>query len=132
MQFTYSEELRFSSVGQTGLSYSAFSWNSEKNLPMHQESGFLRISPGSNNLALVIGQNTGLAAIEEGEVVDQTISLTSKGILRMSFSRGVPVTATRRVFQLRSDSELEQILYMATENHPELTEHLRATYRKID
>lgn len=129
--FTYSEELQFASVGQAGLTYSAFSWSPEKKLPMHQESGFLRIQPDTNNVALIVAQNTGLAIVEEGQVMDQTVTLTSQAVVRMSFSRGSPVTSTKREFHLKSDRELEQVFYMATAETP-LTEHLRATYIKVD
>lgn len=37
---------------------------------------------------------------------------------------------TRRVFKLDGD-QLEQVFYMATPKVPELTEHLRAKYKKV-
>jgi|GEM_PF-4018177 len=130
--FTYSEELLFTSVGQAGLNYSAFSWSKDKTMPLHQESGFLRVKSDSNRLAFIISHNSGIAVIEEGEVNDTTISLTSCSVSRMSFSRGPAVLSTKREFRLKSDTELEQILYMCTSDSPSLTQHLTAIYRKID
>ncbi|KAL0270158.1 UNVERIFIED_CONTAM: hypothetical protein PYX00_007655 [Menopon gallinae] len=129
--FTYAEEIQFSSYGQPGLNYSSVSWNPKKKMPMHLESGFLRIKPDTNELAFLVAHNFGLVTVEEGRVADQTIELDCDSILRMSFSNGPKVTKTRRTFTLTSDSVLEQVLYMETSNSP-MTEHLRVVYRKID
>lgn len=37
----------------------------------------------------------------------------------------------RRIFKL-DDNNLEHVFYMATSNTPELTEHLRAKYVKVN
>lgn len=129
--FSYAEEIHFYSVGQPGLNYSSVSWNPEKKMPMHQEAGFLRIKPNSNNLAFMVSHNFGLTSIEEGEVADQSITLTCDKVNRMSFSKAPQVTKTKRVFTLRSDGVLEQVFYMETDS-TQMTEHLRATYHKVD
>lgn len=129
--FAYAEEIHFYSVGQPGLNYSSVSWSPEKKMPLHQESGFLRIKPNTNNLAFMVAHNFGLTTIEEGEVTDQSITLTCDKVERMSFSKGPEVTKTKRIFTLKSEFVLEQVVYMETST-TSMTEHLRATYHKID
>lgn len=57
--FTYCEEIDFTSVGQPLINYTARSWHPEKKNPMHLESGFLRIKPGTNQLAFMVAHNFG-------------------------------------------------------------------------
>jgi hypothetical protein len=52
-------QLTFVSVGQPMLNFRSFSWHSEKKVPMHQESGFLRIKPGSNQVSMLVAHNFG-------------------------------------------------------------------------
>lgn len=129
--FTYAEEIHFYSMGQPGLNYSSVSWNADKKMPMHLESGFLRIKPNSNSLAFMVAHNFGLTTIEEGEVTDQCITLTCDKVQRMSFSKGAEVVKTKRTFTLKADGVLEQNFYMETNSTP-MTEHLHITYHKID
>ena len=57
--FSYGEELRFEFGGQPMLNYSSNSWNFEKKSPMHRESGFLRIKPGTFEVSLLVAHNFG-------------------------------------------------------------------------
>lgn len=57
--FKYGEELTFAYAGKPMLSFSSFSWHPEKKTPMHQESGFLRIKPGTNEVSLLVAHNFG-------------------------------------------------------------------------
>lgn len=57
--FQYAEEIEFGCLGQPMLTYHAFSWHPEKKMPMHMESGFLRINPGTNKLAFLVAHNFG-------------------------------------------------------------------------
>lgn len=82
MPFRYCEELIFASIGQPMFNYSAQSWHSEKLHPMHRESGFLRIIPGTNKISLLVAHNFGLTTIEEGEVDHRAIRLVSTNISR--------------------------------------------------
>jgi hypothetical protein len=57
--FKYGEEITFSNVGQPMLNYRCFTWHAEKKHPMHQEFGFLRIKPGTNELSFLVTHNFG-------------------------------------------------------------------------
>lgn len=105
----------------------------EKQTPMHQERGFLRIKPDTNELAFVVSHNFGLTSLEEGkynpetkEVILETVSLT-----RISFAKPPYVKKIRRQFKLLNDNELEVTVGMETENTP-MTEHLKAVYKKVE
>ncbi|XP_048460101.1 peroxynitrite isomerase THAP4-like [Rhincodon typus] len=63
------------------------SFNSETKRPMHRECGFIRIKPGTNKVAFISAQNTGIVEIEEGEVKDQELTLASQSVARMSFAK---------------------------------------------
>ncbi|XP_032691367.1 THAP domain-containing protein 4-like [Odontomachus brunneus] len=129
--FNYCEEINFTSIGQPMFNYTAQSWHPESKRPMHRETGFLKMIPGTNKVSLVLAHNFGLATIEEGEVTEEAINLKStETILRAEGTKSPAVTKLCREFKLVGDY-LEQVLYMATSNTPELTEHLRAKYKKV-
>uniref|UniRef100_A0A1B6DRQ0 THAP4-like heme-binding domain-containing protein n=1 Tax=Clastoptera arizonana TaxID=38151 RepID=A0A1B6DRQ0_9HEMI len=127
--FSYCEEIEFASLGQPLLNYKAHTWHPEKKSPMHLESGFLRIKPGTNQLAFMVAHNFGLTSLEEGEVVGTEISLKSSHISRMAFAKDPAVTKIERVIKLYNN-ELCQVVYMETEKTG-LTEHLRIIYKKL-
>lgn len=59
--FKYCEEVEFVSIGQQPvLQYTAKSQHPEKKSPMHYESGFLRIKPGSTSVAFMVAHNFGI------------------------------------------------------------------------
>lgn len=129
--FEYSEEISFTSVGQPGFIYSGFSKNIEKNTAMHLENGFLRIDPGTNNVALILAHSFGLTTLEEGVVDGKVLHLKNRNQTnRMSFSKGVQVLSTERCYRLKDNDELHYIFSMETANTP-LTEHLDVTYKRI-
>jgi len=131
--FSYTEELEFSHVGQPILEYKLSSFNATTGAPMHREHGFLRMKPGTNEVALFSAHNMGLAGMEEGLVKNDehenelTVETTSLG--RMSFGSAPAVKRIKRQLT-RTGDKLEQIMYMETAN-TDLTEHLRAIYEKI-
>ncbi|XP_071441174.1 peroxynitrite isomerase THAP4-like [Hetaerina americana] len=127
--FSYCEEIEFTSIGQPILNYHSYSWHPEKNNPMHLESGFLRIKPGTNELAFMVAHNFGLSVVEEGTVDGSTIMLETKEIGRMSFAKGSAVVKTLRSLSLEGD-KLKQVISMATATQP-MTEHLTALYEKV-
>lgn len=57
--FAYCEEIEFSSMGQPLLNYTSRTWHAEKKTPMHSESGFLRIKPGTDEVAFMVSHNFG-------------------------------------------------------------------------
>ncbi|XP_063704642.1 peroxynitrite isomerase THAP4-like [Culicoides brevitarsis] len=129
--FSYNETLVFDSIGQPLLNYSSKSYHPETNKPMHFESGFLRINPGTQNLAFMVSHNFGLAILEEGTVDEneKRISLESKTIARMSFSKEPEVTGLRRTIQLLPDGNLKINTDMRT-SRTDYTNHLEVVYKK--
>ncbi|KAL4608348.1 THAP domain-containing protein 4 [Arapaima gigas] len=127
--FRYTEMLHFSHVGQPVINFMFNAYHSETKKPLHRECGFIRIQPGTNRVAFIIAQNSGLVEIEEGELSGQQMSLQSCALARTSFAKEPHVRQIFRVFQLRADGKLEQVVSMATDDQP-LTQHLNITYRR--
>ena len=128
--FAYGEEIQFLNVGQPMLNFSSVTWHPEGKFPMHQETGFLRIKPGTQDVSLMLSHNFGLTSLEEGSVEGKTLSLKSSQIARMSFGKEPAVTEIQRTFKLLDENTLFQEIMMATTNTP-LTKHLEATYKKM-
>lgn len=128
--FEYNEEIEFQSIGQPMLNYSLRSWNAEKTKPMHLESGFLRIQPGTNTVAFMVAHNFGLTTLEEGEITGNELKLKSTQISRMSFANDPAVIGVERHFKLINSNNLECVISMETENMS-LSEHLRIVYKKV-
>ncbi|XP_060900685.1 THAP domain-containing protein 4 [Labrus mixtus] len=127
--FHYTETLNFSHVGQPVINFMFSAFNAETKKPLHRESGFIRMQPGTNRVAFIIAQNSGVVEIEEGELTGQQLNLQSQAVARISFAREPHVQQISRVFQLRPDGKLEQTVSMATDNQP-LMQHLHITYRR--
>lgn len=90
--FRYCEELNFTSIGQPMFNYTAQSWHPEEKKPLHRETGFLKLMPGTNKVSLILAHNFGLSTIEQGEVIDKTICLDSVSIQRMEGMKPPAVT----------------------------------------
>uniref|UniRef100_A0A2H1V841 SFRICE_028844 n=2 Tax=Spodoptera frugiperda TaxID=7108 RepID=A0A2H1V841_SPOFR len=131
--FQYEEELEFVCIGQPMFNYLSTSKHLEKKTPMHQERGFLRIKPGTNELAFIVSHNMGLTSLEEGKYLEETkqITMETVGLTRMSFSKPPFVKKMKRTFTLLSPDTLEVILYMETDTTP-MTQHLKAVYKKVE
>ncbi|XP_075220301.1 peroxynitrite isomerase THAP4-like [Lycorma delicatula] len=127
--FNYCEEITFESYGQPLIHYTAKSWHPIEKKPMHFESGFLRIQPGTNNLAFMVAHNFGLTTLEEGFVSENEIVLESKSIARMNFAKEPGVKKIARIFKL-TDEKLVQVLKLET-NNTSLEDHTLATYKRI-
>ncbi|XP_045781951.1 peroxynitrite isomerase THAP4-like [Maniola jurtina] len=132
-EFQYHEELQFTCIGQPMFNYMSISKHPEKGTPMHQERGFLRIKPGTNDLAFLVSHNFGLTSHEEGHIDPEKkeIKLTTVNISRMSFAKPPVVKKFIRELKLVAPNKLEVLLYMETDNTP-LTEHLKAMYSKLE
>ncbi|XP_076454097.1 peroxynitrite isomerase THAP4-like [Babylonia areolata] len=128
--FEYGEEAEFFTVGQPNVQFSLYSWNAQSKIPLHREIGFIRIKPGTNKIALISAQNSGVTDIEEGEVKDGELTVETTTIHRISFSKEPETKKVVRTFQ-RTGDELKQVLSMETSRTP-LTEHLSITYKKVD
>ncbi|XP_056276966.1 THAP domain-containing protein 4 isoform X2 [Pseudoliparis swirei] len=127
--FRYTETLTFSHVGQPVINFTFNAFHAETKKPLHRECGFIRMQPGTNRVAFMIAQNSGLVEIEEGELTAQQLNLQSQALARVSFAREPHVQKISRVIQLQPDGRLEQTVSMATDNQP-LMQHLHITYRR--
>lgn len=96
---------------------------------MHLESGFLRIKPGTNQLAFMISHNFGLAVLEEGTASEGRLELESRSISRMSFAKDPSVKALKKMYKLNEDGTLEIRTDMETDTTP-MTNHLVAVYKR--
>jgi THAP domain-containing protein 4 len=107
------------------------SMNPETKAPMHQERGFLRIKPGTNELAFVVSHNFGLTSLEEGQYDPEKkeIVLETVNVSRISFSKPPHVKKFKRIIRSLGDDSLEITLFMETEGTP-LSEHLKAVYNR--
>ncbi|XP_041989263.1 peroxynitrite isomerase THAP4-like [Aricia agestis] len=131
--FQYHEELEFICIGQPMFNYTSKAVHPEKGTPLHQERGFLRVKPGTKELAFMVSHNFGLTSLEEGQFDESThvIDLTSVSISRMSFAKPPAVLRFKRTIKLLDQNTLQVTVYMETEN-TELCKHLEATYsRKV-
>lgn len=82
--FSYYEKIYFTSLGQPMFNYTAQSFsNSDLKKPMHRETGFLRVKPGTDEVTLLSAHNFGLTTIECGKITDKTIILNSAHIGRI-------------------------------------------------
>lgn len=115
------------------FNYMTTSQHPEKKNPMHQERGFLRIKPGTNELALIVSHNFGLASLEEGtcDPEKKELTLETVEVTRTSFAKPPFVKKYKRIFKLLSADTLELTLFMETDSTP-LTEHLKAVYKKVE
>ena len=115
--FNYGEELVFSNVGQPMLNVSSFTWHPESKIPMHQEVGFLRIKPGTNQVSLLLSHNFGLTSIEEGTVDGHSIVLESKNISRIAFAKEPEVKKLNRTIKLLDDKLVQTISWRQVRPH---------------
>ncbi|KAM6948602.1 peroxynitrite isomerase THAP4 [Aplochiton taeniatus] len=127
--FRYTETLHFSHVGQPVINFMFNAAHAESKKPLHRECGFIRLQPGTNRVAFIIAQNSGLVEIEEGELTGHQLTLNSQSVARTSFAKEPHVHQISRMFQLRPDGKLEQTVSMATDSQP-LMQHLHIVYRR--
>ncbi|KAJ3638233.1 hypothetical protein MTP99_001631 [Tenebrio molitor] len=128
---TYCEEVTYESLGQPLLNYQSRSCHPDSGEPIHIERGFLRIKPGTNQVAFMIAHNLGAVSLEEGCVQDKEITFksTSANIYSMSFVREPKVLGLERIITLKEDGTLETVLSMQTEKTP-MTEHTYSILKK--
>jgi hypothetical protein len=127
--FTYCEEVTYESLGQPLLNYQSRSWNPDSGEPIHIERGFLRIKPGTNQVAFMIAHNRGVVSLEEGCVHDKEITLKSTNVCSMSFVREPKVLGLERIITLKKNGQMEIVLCMQTEKTT-LTKHLNSILKK--
>ncbi|KAM4043563.1 peroxynitrite isomerase THAP4 isoform 2-T2 [Anomaloglossus baeobatrachus] len=128
--FRYMEEAVVSHVGQPMLNFTFCASNPETGKAMHRECGFIRVKPGTNQVAFICAQNTGVVEVEEGEVQGEQLTLTSQSLSRISFAKEPHVQQISRTFRLTAEGRLEQTVSMATSTQV-MAPHLRVTYKKV-
>jgi len=82
------------------FNYTAQSFsNSDLKKPMHRETGFLRVKPGTDEITLLSTHNFGLTTIECGKIFDdKTIILDSTNIGRIKEAKIPHVTQVQLNF----------------------------------
>lgn len=135
--FSYVESVTFSHVGKPFIAYSQRTKHPVTGLPMHAESGYLRV-PGPGSIEIVMAQPTGLAEIYEGAAVTGdpkagagagplVIDVRSTSIGATSSAKDVSIT--ERTISVSGD-ELTYTFRMAAVGLP-LTHHLSATLHRV-
>lgn len=143
--FAYEEELSFTNTGKPFVSYTQRTWKAGTNraVPMHEENGFLRFvgGPGSGaKVEAMVTQCTGVQEVLAGSWehaapgesdTSFTISLASTGLERTPSAKHPFVTTVARRYTVdTANNTLTAVVDMATENTPELQNHLTATLTK--
>lgn len=128
--FNYAEQISFSHAGQPMLIYNAVSWNNASRKPMHLESGFLKVKPGTNEVSMIVAHNFGLTTIEEGKIENNQITLLSVNIGRSSFAKGAQVKGIVRSWSKSDDGDVMYEMHMETDSQP-MQFHLSAKYSKV-
>ncbi|XP_059163071.1 uncharacterized protein LOC131946372 isoform X2 [Physella acuta] len=129
--FTYAEEVEFFPIGMKPIvEYKFYSWKPENGLPLHRETGFIRIKPETNHIAFVSAHNLGVVEIQEGEVTGQELTVETTNLGRTSFNKPPEVKTLKRKLK-RIGDQLEQVIDMQT-TKTEMTEHLRITFKKTE
>lgn len=131
--FTYKEELEFTSMGQPMLNYKSTTWHPESGKPMHLEVGFLKVKPGTKDVAFIVAHNFGITSVEEGVVFDDnSIKVKGTKISRAEMNKEPSVTEIQRTIELKQDGRLQIIVSMSTSLNDNCEEHLVVVYEKVD
>lgn len=126
--FRYRERIVFAATGKPFLRYDQRTWHPETDQPMHVETGYLRVVPGTDRVELVAAQPTGIVEVDEGQVTDGVVVLASTTVACTSTAK--PVRSLHRRFW-REQELLCYELAMGTDDVPE-TPHLAARLRRLD
>ncbi|HUY87003.1 MAG TPA: FABP family protein, partial [Acidimicrobiales bacterium] len=88
--FAFREEVLFSHNGKPFLAYAQRTWSLENGIPMHSETGFLRLcGPAPRRLEIVVAHSTGLVEIAEGILEPGKIELISTNVSGTSTAKTV-------------------------------------------
>jgi hypothetical protein len=128
--FDYVESITFAHTGKPFLAYTQRTRHPVTGLPMHAESGYLRV-PVPGSIEIVMAQPTGLAEIYEGAVVggDGPLVIDVRSSSISSTPTAKEVSITERTISVAGD-ELHYTFRMAAVGQP-LTHHLSATLHRI-
>ncbi|XP_065831262.1 peroxynitrite isomerase THAP4-like [Oscarella lobularis] len=129
--FEYEEEIEFQRIpNKPVLKYDCKTWHPVDKTPMHLESGFLKMKPGTNQVAFSIAENIAITEMSEGTLTDNSLSVTTQSIGRSGFNKEPSVLKVQRDYRLTPDGDLEYTISMQTATQP-LQEHLRAKLKKF-
>jgi hypothetical protein len=124
--FAYGERVVFGHTGKPFLTYRQTTWRADDGTPLHAEVGYVRVLPGvaigALAVELILAHPTGIAEVEEGRLVDDTLELRATTVGRSATAK--PVHALRRRFVLAPDT-LRYDVWMAHADTPE-SHHLEA------
>lgn len=128
--FRYKDEAVISHVGQPMLNFTFSASHPETGKAMHRECGFIRVKPGTNQVAFICAQSTGMSEVEEGEVQGEQLTLSSLSLSRSTFAKEPHVQQVSRIFRLTAEGKLEQTVSVATSTQA-MARHLHVTYKKV-
>jgi hypothetical protein len=128
--FRYREEVVLAHDGRPVLAYRQRTWRIDADVPMHVESGYLRV-PGTGPIELIIAQPTGIAEVASMEVREEDGMLVLDGARAALQRSGTAkeVVDVRRRFRLDGDT-LHYDLWMTYAGHED-THHLRAVLHRV-
>jgi hypothetical protein len=128
--FEYRESVTFSHVGKPFLAYAQRTWHPVSGLPMHSETGYLRV-PRPGSIEIVMAQPTGLAEIYEGAVVggDAPLVIDARSTSISATPTAKEVTITERTISVTGD-DLHYTFRMAAVGQS-LQHHLSATLHRL-
>jgi hypothetical protein len=128
--FDYVESITFAHTGKPFLAYTQRTRHPVSGLPMHAESGYLRV-PVPGSIEIVMAQPTGLTEIYEGAVVggDGPLVIDVRSSSISSTPTAKEVSITERTISVSGD-ELHYTFRMAAVGQP-LGHHLSATLRRV-
>ncbi|XP_005110633.1 mastermind-like protein 2 [Aplysia californica] len=130
-EFTYTEEAEFQPIPKKPIvEYKFYSYKTDGSMPLHRETGFIRVKPQTNHIAFVSAHNLGVVEIQEGDVQGQALTVETADLGRTSFNKPPEVKKTKRTLKRLGD-ELEHVMFMETEN-TSMTEHLRVLFKKVE
>lgn len=123
--FSYEEEAVFGHTGRAFLVYSSKTWQPETEMPMHSESGFIRVLEDTR-VEVIVAHAFGITEISEGSVDGTSLEVSSK--LLTSSSTAKQVDEITRSIEVTGD-KLRYRIGMAFAGH-DLQNHLSAALRR--
>lgn len=129
--FAYLETITFGHVGKPFVAYSQRTTHPETGLPMHAETGYLRV-PRPGSIEVMLAHPTGLAEIDEGAVTgaDGTLVIDVRSVSVSATATAKDVETTERTISVNGD-DLSYTFRMAAVGQP-LQRHLAATLRRME
>lgn len=132
--FDYHETITFGHCGKPFLTYRSRTVHAVEKFPMHAEDGFWKVKPGTDQLAVTIAENIGVAELLEGSISGDgsRVSLLSTSVNGPSFGKEPHILKVQRVYEKLSENELKLTMHMATTTTPDLTLHLVSQLERVD